>query len=241
MSSFRHLLRRFLHPRRSDAGQITYALPCPAIFSKFYNIDTKFKDVDWDDWRAIVDGFTKRFTDWYFVRMAGGDFSYLDFCSLCALIETFTHYTYEHFWHHPGNYKEFLRKLDPVFRTRLARPTVVSRFERGKWRYNTLKDYADVFYAGIRCSLHHHGDLASYTGMSGIGEIARQFPDAGRSACGRYSYSLVVFDPGKIKEALHSWLVRYSDDLKAHPRSDRADIFRQNFCVDFGITIAAGL
>jgi len=220
----------------SAVGQIIYALPSPV--QKFYNIATLFRDVDWSDWQAVVNGFQKRFTEWYFARMAGGDSSYLDLCSLCALVETFTHYTTERHWHHPGNYKEFLRTLDPVFRKRLTPPIVVTRFEGRKWLQRKLMDYADVFYAGVRCSLHHHGDLASYTAMSGTGRIAVEFPNAGQSTCGRYSYTLVVFDPAPIKEALQIWLNRYCNDLRANHTSMRAIIFRRKFQRDFGISIA---
>jgi hypothetical protein len=55
--------------------------------------------------------------------------------------------------------------------------------------------------------------------MSGTNQIAREFVNAGKSTCGKYAYSLIVLDPGKIKEMLRHWLRKYCDDLKANPTS----------------------
>jgi hypothetical protein len=230
-------IKKLFVSRSPSPGRIIYSLPSSAVFSKYYDRDIPFKDVDWTNWSAVVDGFYKRFDAWYFQNMVGGHSSYVDLCCLCALVEVFAHYTNEKDWHDPGNYKEFLRRADSIFRKRLAKPVVVTRFEGNRWNQGALRDYADVFYAGVRCSLHHHGDLASYAGMSGTNQIAREFANAGQSTCGKYTYSLIVFDPGKIKEMLRLWLKRYCDDLKTNPTSKAAGIFRQTFQRDFGITI----
>jgi len=52
--------------KKPPAGRIGYELPNPAIFSKRYNATTFFKDVDWTNWNAVVDGFERRFAIWYF-------------------------------------------------------------------------------------------------------------------------------------------------------------------------------
>jgi hypothetical protein len=171
--------------------------------------------------------------------MKGKDSSYLDFCSLCALVEAFTHYHGDKDWHNQHNYKEFLRKLDAIFRKRLSNPITVTRYDnsKSKWTQSTLKDYADVFYTGVRCALHHHGDLAPYAGMHGTGTIAIEKPNAGKSICGGYSYSIVIFDPSEIKKSLQRWLDRYCNDLKADSASPRSLHFRQTFQNDFGIVI----
>src|SRR5262249_34973984 len=154
---------RGLLPFGSPVGaRIIYPLPSPSVFKKFYNRDVLFKDVVWTDWNAVVDGFMRRFEGWYFSNMSGGHSSYLELCSLCALVEVFLHYDINTSWHEQKNYKEFLRRLNPIFRRKLANPIIITRFYGAGWVEGQLKDYADVFYAGVRCSLHHHGDLASY-------------------------------------------------------------------------------
>ena len=136
--------------------KITYDLPDPRIFSKYYYKGYHFKDINWECWDSVIDCFRQRFIEWYFEFLKFGDASYVAFCSLCALVDVFTHYDGYGEWHEPKNYKEFLRKLDPVFRTKLKLPITISRLDSDKWKQNILKDYADVFYSGVRCSLHHH-------------------------------------------------------------------------------------
>ncbi len=223
---------------KSSPARITYALPDPAVFNKFYNRDILFKDVDWTDWNAVIDGFQKRYELWYFDHLVGGDASYVDFSSLCALVEVFTHYSVEKNWHDESQYKEFLRRAASIFRRKLSQPITITRFSRGRWITGQLKDYADVFYAGVRCSLHHHGDLAAYAGMSGTGQVAIEKPNAGSSQCGRYKYPLVIFDPGKIREVLQDWLKKYCAELKANPASPSAMDFRKKFLNDFGMSVS---
>lgn len=218
-------------------GKITYTLPDPKKFPKYYNKDYYFEDIDWKCWDSVIDGFRQRFIEWYFEFLKFGHASYVAFCSLCALVDVFTYYDGYGEWHEPKNYKEFLRKLDPVFKTKLKLPITISRFKGDKWRQSELKDYADVFYSGVRCSLHHHGDLASYAGMTRTNQIAKEIENAGKSVCGKYTYSLVVFDPGMLKKALESWFQKYCDDLKKDPSSDKAKTFRKRFEDDFGIII----
>ena len=73
--------------------------------------------------------------------------------------------------------------------------------------------------------------------MNHTNQIAKEIKDAGKSVCGKYTYSLVVFDPGMLKQALESWFQKYCDDLKRDPLSDKAKTFRKRFEDDFGIII----
>jgi hypothetical protein len=118
--------------------RFSYSLPDAKIFSKWYNWETLFESVDWNDWNAVVDGFQKRYDGWYFNKMMGGHSSYLDICALCALVEVFCHYSLDADWHEQKQYKEFLRKLDPAFRRDLVAPITVSRLRGGNWETSTL-------------------------------------------------------------------------------------------------------
>lgn len=99
-----------------------------------------------------------------------------------------------------------------------------------------LKDFADVFYTGVRCSLHHHGDLAPFAGMSGTGVLAKELTGAGESTCGR-TYSIVVFDPWRFRDTLEVWFRGYCADLRNNPQADKAKRFRRRFEADFAISI----
>jgi hypothetical protein len=233
-----NLVRRIgtlVSPTR-DTSQIVYSLP-DAVFRKYFNQDEFFDEVDWGDWKAVVGGFEKRFDKWYFVHLQGNHASYVDLCALCALIDVFSLYQSGTSWHAPKTYKEFLRKLHPAFRKQLQAPIRLSRYEQGAWKDALLKDVADVFYAGVRCSLHHHGDLSSFAGMSGTGQVAREHPNAGFSVDRRQSYSLIVFDPGVLKIHLRRWLATYCRDLRLDPGSPQARAFRTRILTDFGISV----
>lgn len=221
--------------------RIIYALPHSTVFKKFYNRDTSFDAVTWSDWRAVVDGFRLRFTGWYFDPLEEfpktGHEAYPVLCVTCALVDAFSHYDGDEGWHNPKRYKEFLRELNHVFGTKLARTITTSRWTHGSWKDQILKDFAEVFYTGVRCSLHHHGDLAPFAGMSGTDTLAQEISDAGRSTCGTHSYPIVVFDPWIVRDELRTWLDTYCDDLRNDPSSDRAKRFRVRFKEDFGIII----
>ena len=238
------MLGRWIHKlkalfKKPPSGRIAYNLPDPAVFSKWFNYRTEFRNVNWTQWNNVVDGFHERFTEWYFNRMPVPNHgSYMEFCAVCALIDAFTHYTSAKDWHDQRNYKEFLRKLDPIFRKRLSPPTEVTRFKDNGWAQGKLKDYADIFYAGVRCSLHHHGDLACYVGMRGLGgPIAIERANGGTSQCGRYSFTLVIFDPGAVRIALQNWFNRYCQNLKKKPTSPEALLFKQKLRNDFGVNV----
>lgn len=237
--SFRWLqyLKSFF--KKPPRGHIVYSLPNPAVFSKLYNYKTEFQHVNWTQWNDVVDGFQDRFTEWYFRRMPIPDHgSYMDLCTICALIDVFTHYTNPKDWHDQQNYKEFLRKLNPVFRTKIFPPTEITRFRDNRWTNGKLKDYADVFYAGVRCSLHHHGDLACYAGMSGLdGPIAIERPNGGTSQCRNHTFTLVIFDPGALCAVLQNWFNGYCQRLKRYPTSSEALLFKQKLRNDFGVVV----
>jgi hypothetical protein len=218
MKLLRNVIALFKGCRKPQtASRIVYALPVASKFRKYYNQDQFFDEVDWSDWTTVIDGFEKQFDKWYFAHMSGGHASYMDLCALCALVEVFSHYQSDKDWHEPKNYKEFLRKLDSVFRKKLHTPISITRCEAGIWKPGKLKDFADVFYAGVRCSLHHHGDLASFAGMSGTGKLAEERSDAGESLCHNYIYPIVVFDPAELKNRLRGWLTTYCADLRTNP------------------------
>lgn len=221
--------------------RLIYRLPEPTVYKKFYNKSLRFDQVDWSDWEAVIDGFRLRFEGWYLEPLGEfpktGHEAYPVFSAMCALVDVFTHYSSKTGRRDSRDYKAFLRRLDPLFGSALTSPTEVSRWVGGQLRVQKLVDYADVFYAGVRSSLHHHGDLEPYAGMSATGTLAKEYPGAGKSTDGTRSYSLVVFDPWIFRQILMAWFVRFCEDLRKDPRSEQAISFRQRFEEDFGITI----
>jgi hypothetical protein len=123
-SMVRWIRKIFSSRNKAQGTRITYQLPCPTIFSKYYYKGTLFQDVDWSDWDSVVDGFQSRFVKWYFDPLSiwpqAGHEAYPVLCAICALIDVFTYYTGATEWHDKKQYKHFLRKLNPIFGTNLT-------------------------------------------------------------------------------------------------------------------------
>jgi hypothetical protein len=163
----------------------------------------------------------------------------------CAFIDLLAQYRFGLEWHSPKKYKQFLNDYIPEFKERLSRPITYSVYwERHKvWQKATLETRSDVFYVGVRCSMLHHGDLASFCGMTALPQDAgkdvlmREYVNAGMSACGKHTYSLLVFHPYVLKERILTVFNTYCADLIAHPTSPRANDFRRKFEEDYGIPL----
>ncbi|MFZ5865411.1 MAG: hypothetical protein ACOYXY_05995 [Thermodesulfobacteriota bacterium] len=223
---------------REPQPRIIYNLPDENIYPKFFCDGQYFHEMNWKDWDAVVEGFRSRVRDWYFTPLEPikENSGYVVMCAMCAIIDLLTQYEYGLNWHNPRKYKHFLREKIPAFGKKLSRPVQVSVSRGDGWEKRKLKDFADCFYTGVRCSLHHHGDLAPYTGISDV-KLIHEFPDAGTSQCGKYQYPIVVVNPRDLFEKIKKIVNDYCDDLKRDPKSERAKRFRTKFAEDFGITI----
>lgn len=239
MSLFMSVMQVVRRLRRGGhaPNPMVYALPKATVFRKYYNRHQFFDEIDWSNWNEVVDGFEDRFDKWYFTQMRAGHGAYVDLCALCALVDVFSLHQSRRSWHEPKTYKEFLRRLDPVFRTKLQQPIEIGRLDRNGWQPAKLRDFADVFYTGVRCSLHHHGDLLAFAGMSGTGHMARELRDAGASMCGTKTYSIVVFDPAILSQRLRLWLGSFCNELRRDPKSQMALAFKTRLEADFGVNI----
>ncbi len=219
--------------------KIIYKLP--DRYTKFYCIGTAFKDLDPSNWDAVAEGFRSRIIDWYFKPLSGFPTTWHEgypvMCTMCAIIDLLTQYEFNKPWHVPKQFKHFLRTKMRIFNTKLSQPITVSKLEGGKWVSRPLEDYAEVFYTGIRCSLHHHGDLAPYAGICAQSQLVEETPKAGKSECGTYEYSLITVDPWKLRDEMEKIVHDYCNHLKSRPRCEKARFFRERFHEDFGIVI----
>jgi hypothetical protein len=67
--------------------------------------------------------------------------------------------------------------------------------------------------------------------------IAQEKNNAGTSSDVALKYSIVLFDPWQLRDALRSWFDTYCNNLKKKPRSMEARTFRERFKIDFDISI----
>lgn len=221
--------------------RIIHNLPDPHVYRKFYCDGKYFDEMNWKDWDAVVEGFRSRVRDWYFTPLEPikENSGYVVMCAMCAIVDVLTQYEYNLNWHNQKRYRQFLREKIPEFQTKLSQPVQVNAAPFRQAGPRELKDFADVFYTGVRCSLHHHGDLASYAGISDVALIC-EVPDGGTTQSGS-KYPVVIVNPRRFFEKIKEIVDDYCDYLKKNPKSKRATRFRDRFAEDFGITISAPL
>lgn len=241
-------------------NRIVYELPAPAIYTKFFTHDTAFlpnpkgrPHVDWTNWSQIIDKYEERILVWYIHpvdEMVNNKHGHVNpayplMFTLCAMIDLLMQYMHNLDWHNGEHYQRFLRKNFPEFAGNLAHPIEYTRGGRsGKWFQSKIHTTAELFYVGIRCSLLHHGDLASFCGISalpagsgGNPTLLRVFPNAGTSKGGRYGYDLHVVDPAVLKDRVVTIFKKYCADLRANPAGPLATNFKLKFEQDYGVKI----
>ncbi len=237
--------------KKTSASRIIYKLPDPSHYVKLYYVGKAFQkntkgipEMDWSDWESVVDGFRARIYGWYFKPLSvfpvTSNEAYPVIVAMCALVDLLTQYEYNLSWHSSKKYKHFLRMKMPIFNTPLSQSFKASFREGESWTTRDLKDYAGVFYHGIRCSLHHHADLDAYAGisdLSGKGTMIYEIPNAGESVCRTYKYSLVIVDPWQLRNQMEIIFNEYCYKLQKDPHSQEARYFRERFKEDFGIPI----
>lgn len=232
--------------KNTSASRIVYLLPDTGL-KKCFNLERLFSDINWGDWQEVIDEFEKRVAGWYFHRLPTSrdlHAAYIVLSTVSALVDTLSQYERGLDWHDDRQYCDYLRKKFPGFRNSLANPFPVTK-ARGKnptvWTPKMLKDVAHVFYSGVRCSLLHHGDLASYAGMSSFGphgtKLFRQIQSAGQSKCGSHVYSLTIFDPWRIAKRLEVVFKEYCEELRRKPKGRLAENLQKQLRESFGVSI----
>jgi hypothetical protein len=242
-------------------AKIVYEQPAPAIFTKLFSVNKAFLPnargrvpVDWANWTDVIDEYECRIVVWYFdpvgeqVTNSKGqrDPAYPLMFTLCAFVDLMSQYQFDLDWHDQAQYRHFLRQRIPEFNRRLPNPIAYTTYggPRNGWRQQKLKDRAEVFYTGIRCGLLHHGDLASFCGMTALPPDAhgrrvllKECQNAGQSIDGAHRYDLLVFDPYALKDRLLAIFRDYCNRLRANPASAESLVFKKKILHDYGIVV----
>lgn len=257
---FQWPFRKLFYFDDSVPNRIVYDLPAPAAFTKFFTHNTAFlpnpkgvPHIDWTNWNHVIDKYEERILVWYIypvdeqVNNKHGSMNpaYPLMFTLCALIDLLTQYMHNLDWHSQKEYQKFLRTNIPEFSGQLSTPIEYTRAgRRGDWKQSRITTTAELFYAGFRCSLLHHGDLAAFCGMSalqpsptGAPTLLKVISTAGTSSDGVYSYDLHIVDPSVLKDRLVATFKKYCNDLRANPTSQLATNFKARFLQDYGVKI----
>lgn len=257
---FQWPFRKLFYFDNSVPDRIVYDLPATTVFTKFFTFNTAFlpntkgiPHVDWKNWNQVIDKYEERILVWYIYpvdeqvsnKHGSVNPAYPLMFTLCAFIDLLTQYMHNLDWHSQKEYQKFLRSHIPEFNGALANPIEYTRAGRkGDWKQSKITSTAELFYAGFRCSLLHHGDLAAFCGMSalapgpgGAPTLLKVIPNAGTSSGGTHHYDLHIVDPSVLKDRVVAIFKKYCNDLRSNPGSQMAADFKSRFEQDYGVRI----
>jgi hypothetical protein len=208
-----------------------------------------YDQVNWTDFREVVNEFHGRIDDWY-IRPSkelinhdeGGHFVFPIMAINCLLIDTLSQYYYgaDRSPHEtrnsfpessPAKFKDFL--VECLHHRTGQLPTKIAT-PRGD-----LETYEDVLYSGFRCGILHQAHIPLYGAIYGVANVL-EFQAAGSTkyANGADCPTVICF-PQKLFDELETAFIKYLDDLM-NPDPAFNDLrrrFKAKFEDSFGVTI----
>ena len=212
-----------------------------------------YDQVNWNDFREVVDAFHGRMDDWYILptkalvqHNEGGHFVFPVMAINCLLIDTLSQYYYGADRSPNETRNSFPESSQAKFKDFLVArmkhrtgplPTkIVSR--RGD-----LTTFEDVLYSGFRCGILHQAHIPLYGALYGVSNVL-EFQPAGTTkyADGTDCPTVICF-PQKLFDELETVFLKYLDDL-LNPAPAFVDLrrhFKEKFEDSFGVTISTTL
>ena len=206
---------------------------------------TRYDQIDWNDFTAVVDAFYGRIDDWYILptkqlmnHADGGHFAFAVMALNCLLIDTISQFYYGLLTSSGRKFKEFVRDRIPNLAGDLPSPInqpVSAHNQNG----DPLLKYEEVLYTGFRCGILHQAHVPLYGVLAGV---PRPF-DFQNSGVTEYSNGTacptVICHPRKVFEEVETAFLQYLDELLNS--NVQFNNLRQRFKVkfedSFGVTI----
>jgi hypothetical protein len=208
---------------------------------------TRYDQIDWSNFTAVVDAFHGRIDDWYILptkelinHKDGGHYAFAVMALNCLLIDTMSQFYFGILTSSGRRFKDFARdripKLAGNLPVQINQP--VSPYNQ---HGNPLSAYEEVLYTGFRCGILHQAHVPLYGVLYGVpGPYDFQRNGATQYANGADCPS-VICHPRKVFEEVETTFLQYLDDL-LNPDSQLNNL-RQNFKIkfedSFGVTINA--
>lgn len=208
-----------------------------------------YDQVNWNDFREVVNEFHGRIDDWYILPMKelikhseGGHFVFPVMAMNCLLIDTLSQYYYgadkspnEQNSSFPetsrSKFKDFLvarmtHRTGPL-------PTKITS-PRGD-----LNTFEDVLYSGFRCGILHQAHIPLYGAIYGVANVLDFQPSGTTKYANGTDCPTVICFPQKLFDELETVFIKYLDDL-VNPDPVFNDLrrhFKEKFEDSFGVTI----
>ena len=206
---------------------------------------TRYDQINWNDFTAVVDAFHGRIDDWYILptkelinHKDGGHYAFAVMALNCLLIDTMSQFYYGLLTSSGKKFKDFVRDRIPKLAGNL--PTQINQpVSPHNHNGDPLSTYEEVLYTGFRCGILHQAHVPLYGVLSGVPTpFAFQNNGTTQYAAGPDCPS-VICHPRKVFEEVETALLQYLDDLlNPDPKfNGLRQHFKTKFEDSFGVTI----
>ena len=215
----------------------------PVQANRFFAFDTKYKDVDWNDFRAVVDAFRRQIEYWYVLPglelKKEGHFGFAVAALASLLIDCLSQYEDGVESSTRTNFKGFLRRHWPDLDTSYPVPINAS-FNNNNFQ---VTDGADAIYFGLRCGILHEAHVKLYTGLVSQGNIADYHASGLATYTNGGDCPVVTIDPSRLFDAVHSRFDAYMSELidTNAAYDDSRQRFRTKFEASYGVPISTNV
>ena len=227
----------------------------PVRNQRFFHSRQLYSEIDWQDFRAVVDAFRKKLHEWYLapaeMLRPNWDHAFALMAMNCLLIDALSQYYYGKRASARSAFKKFACQKLPEFRRKLPKPIQENPGRRKRRKASTprlrpvkprlLKTFADVLYVAFRCGILHEAHVSLCGGLAGLGgKMCDVDPDICTNYRDRSPCPTVRMDPHAIYDELKKVIDQYLADLAdPDPKQDvRRRHFKHKFKASFGIDLA---
>jgi len=206
---------------------------------------TRYDEINWNDFGAVVDAFHGRIDDWYILptkelinHKDGGHYAFAVMALNCLLIDMMSQFYYGALTSSARKFQDFVRIRIPTLAGNL--PVPINQPVSPHNQHGTpLLKYEEVLYTGFRCGILHQAHVPLYGVLYGVpGPFDFQNNGATQYATGA-DCPTVICHPRKVFDEIETAFLQYLDELlNPDPKfNNLRQHFKVKFEDSFGVTI----
>lgn len=207
---------------------------------RYFAVETRYSDIDWTDFRKVVDAFQRQLEYWYILPTLEltkeSHFGFTVAALACLLGDCLSQYE-------KGNLKSDRNTFIGYFRRHCPELANVFPIPITTSSKNSIKDGAEALYFGLRCGVFHEAHTMLYVGLIRQNTVVEYHTKGFASYTTGGDCPVVTFDPERLFDFVHARFNAYIIELTtALPTYDplRAN-FKKKFERSFGVTISITL
>jgi hypothetical protein len=217
----------------------------PIQKARAFRRETRYDEITWTDFCAVIDAFHGRIDDWYILptkelinHRDGGHYAFAVMALNCLLIDMMSQFYYGTLTSGGKIFKDFVRDRLPALAGTL--PMQINQpTSRNNQNGDPLSTYEEVLYTGFRCGILHQAHVPLYGVLYGVpGPFDFQTSGATQYATGA-DCPTVICQPSRVFEEIETAFLQYLDELL--DPDPKFQSLRQSFKIkfedSFGVTI----